>query len=1398
MSILRETAAPNLIMIEKKSLRDRLMLAASMGMMTLAAPAAGIYGTRASAQSFPAECVDEVGRDTNNINDGDGDEDPGETIFCDSTGVVSPGGSPVPIGTMISLVDDLSIVIGEDRATQVGALTNPASTSSTVFLDGFGDHGLTIYDGSSVEKEFSTILYGLNTAVVIGSADGHVTLKNDGIIQSGAYGEGVAVGASVRAAGGDLIIDSSNGVMIGSVVAASIGTGKIDLDINSIRVSSDRTALDVDAGGLVSDVNVATTGRLEGGLIGIDVINSSPGGSTTITTEEYVSGKDYGIKLDHNSGGIAEITANGAVYSQSGVGIHALGPREGGSLTINANNSVNGYSGIYGQSSKGLLTITSSVAGAIDARNGRGIDARNEASSDGALTITAAGAIRSSDDGIYANSNIGSVNITTQSTATVTASGAGAYGVYSKANNGTQRIRTRAAINSKADGIRAIQTGTGDINIYSHSEVESEMGSGIYAKNDVDSGNINVSTYNDVTGNTHGIRVNNYSDRVLQIQTTIDANTIGKNGSGIKITSSTDASVGFLTDGGSLPRGEVLGAEHGIYVKTAGGRIYTDSINNDIRGTSGAGFYARSQGGDIELDRGIEINSSGGYAIDADSAGGALTIANASISGVRDTEDVLQAGHAGIKARSGSGTLTIRDIGDINVKEIAVDARSEGGAVNIEIDGVVTAGGEGLYVSNIGAERTDITLQDDLNAAERGISLHHNSSAAATITLSGAVSDGFENSRMVEGVSVKSQTGADLTIKATGSVEGETFAISFDGVPDPDSPGANFETNDTLTLEEGASIDGDVLFNAGDDVFDDESGLVTYVSGGEGFDIANLSGRSRTIAGSGDDAFAFEGFEVFNLEPGDGETFIMTGLHEGLTEINFDSGRVVLDGALEANNAFIGDQAVFNARDGAVFTGTLTNTGTLEIGSSPGIFTIVGDFIQMANDEANLPFEIANDGWDQLFVTGTATLAGDIDIDYSLTQDPGADAFFTLIDAELGRFGEFNTPTDNLPDVDFAIEYTDTGLGVSFVAPVMDDTVTDDPVTDDTITDDPVTEDLEAEDVLTEDDPDPVQPLLSQKEIVPSSLSAAMFAGELFTETLTQRRVSEASKDRWNFFSVALGGQYDVGNDDDILGWDGGTSGLALGAERYGEIAGHPFQFGLALGHTVTDLDTGPSHAEIDNIHLGFFANVDFDALHLNGAIAHAWNDYDFQRVIVFGNGPVIALGETEGSTFTLETEGYYDFFWSPSNALSESVFGMGPVITIDNSIGHMNRFKEKHVGILNLTYTGETSRLLTVGAGAAANYRTSAWGSTLIDTGLRLTFENTTGDNRINTDAFLAVAGAVFNPTAATLDAERIAIGTDTKIYFTDRLFGQIRYDTRRGENLIEHEGWAGLTLKF
>ena len=96
------------------------------------------------------------------------------------------------------------------------------------------------------------------------------------------------------------------------------------------------------------------------------------------------------------------------------------------------------------------------------------------------------------------------------------------------------------------------------------------------------------------------------------------------------------------------------------------------------------------------------------------------------------------------------------------------------------------------------------------------------------------------------------------------------------------------------------------------------------------------------------------------------------------------------------------------------------------------------------------------------------------------------------------------------------------------------------------------------------------------------------------------------------------------------------------------------------------------------------------------------------------------------------------------------------------------------------------------------ATYTGTLFGDTRAEGGLRVTLESVSGDRTFSTDAVLAVPGAAFTPSSAALDAERVSIGADAKVHFTDRVFGYIRYDTVRGENLIDHEGWAGLTLKF
>jgi uncharacterized protein with beta-barrel porin domain len=304
-----------------------------------------------------------------------------------------------------------------------------------------------------------------------------------------------------------------------------------------------------------------------------------------------------------------------------------------------------------------------------------------------------------------------------------------------------------------------------------------------------------------------------------------------------------------------------------------------------------------------------------------------------------------------------------------------------------------------------------------------------------------------------------------------------------------------------------------------------------------------------------------------------------------------------------------------------------------------------------------------------------------------------------------------------------------------------------------------------------------------------------MGAGDLFTDALMHRNASDVSKGDWNFFGTGLGGQYRVGNDDGVSGWNGATGGFLLGAERWSELNGRAFQYGLAAGHSVSDLDSGISHGEIENIHLGFFANGQFDAVSLAAATSYTWHDFDFQRVLVFGGGqPLVARSETEGYTATLHTEVFYDALWQPD----ADGLALGPVFSFDNTVGHFNRFEEKHAGLLSLTYTGETARHTVFGSGGQARYHGAGLGAHHIDAGIRVSWERMHGDRMIDTDAYLDVEGAVFTPTAALLDRDRVAISLDTKVYFTEQLFGYVRYDTRRGENLIENEGWAGVTFKF
>lgn len=329
-----------------------------------------------------------------------------------------------------------------------------------------------------------------------------------------------------------------------------------------------------------------------------------------------------------------------------------------------------------------------------------------------------------------------------------------------------------------------------------------------------------------------------------------------------------------------------------------------------------------------------------------------------------------------------------------------------------------------------------------------------------------------------------------------------------------------------------------------------------------------------------------------------------------------------------------------------------------------------------------------------------------------------------------------------------------------------------------------------------EPEPEPEEPLLSPKEIAPSALMAGMFASDLFADSLIQRRGDNMSTGDWDFWVAGLGGRYDVGNNQEVYGWDGGTSGFGFGVQHLIEQGGLPVLFGLSTGFTESDVDSGFSHAKVDSLHLGGFVNTQINGFFFAASASHAWQDYDLQRVFVFASsGAAIAVSETEGKSTAFKTEGYYDLLWDGEG---DEGFGFGPLLTADLITGSYNPFRETGAGILNLSYDKETAQQSLLGAGVQGEYRALLFGNTLVDTGMRVLVESVSGDTSVTGKASLALPGAAFTPRSAKLDNQRVAFGADAKVYFSDKVYGHIRYDTTQSDQFSEHKGWAGITFKF
>ena len=904
---------------------------------------------------------------------------------------------------------------GLDLYSYGGDITISGVTNITGYGDptsyGFDGHGVyAVSDGGDISIQdvgVGGLVDGKAGAGIF--ADAGVGGVNIGGVQKIGNVKGFLDGvyAIITAGGvGDLIIDASTaGATIeggfGGITALNSGAGEtiittanVKTDLDSGFLASFSDGVYVRNASTAGDMTVNTAaGTVTGGAAGVGVRMDQQGSGAAFLTVGAVSG-GTGVYIGTTTGA-AEITLTSTANVTGTFGAGVIAQSTGGNISLTGSSGVitGATDGVFQRSGGGTITVQD-----LDAVTGEGGDGIDAESGGGAITIanitniTGYGDAATSDDdghGVFAISEGGDISI--QGVGGLVDGREGA-GIYARAGVGALNIGGVAAVGNVKGSYHGIDAqvgrGGGDLTI------DSSAGA--------------------VEGGRIGIRAGNYGSGALSI-TTADVTGGYLDGgderfgvyafNGYDATSLTiDTSAGLVTSGYN----DAIRANHygsgPVSIKTdavnaLGGYEYADAI--DVNSYSGTDVTIVTTGALSAADDGIEV-------LQVDDSAGAVSIT---------TLGAVSAGDIGIiveKHVEGGVTITTADVTGAAGDGVSVYNSDNGDEVTIDASaGSVTGGGTGIFVDQYGGGPVSI-IANNVAGFSRAIDVDNHGAGSTTITIAGAVAGETE-----EGVRAVTRNGATIVVEDGGSVTGAVAAIVADSSVVGGDP-----TDDALTVSAGGSVAGDVLLNAGEDTFNDAGGSITAVFGGDGLDTVNFTGGARTLTGSGAAGDSIQEFEVFNISS---DGLVLAGTHAGLAEANFLAGSNTLTGSLEAAAALIAPGATLNAADGSELIGMLTNNGTLNVGDSPGTFTVDGDLVLGATSV--LPIEVGATS-DLIVVTGDITLGGAIDV-ITLEGTPLGVSTRTIISGGAGLSGAFDVVNaGNGLLISQAVDVDPAGFGV--------------------------------------------------------------------------------------------------------------------------------------------------------------------------------------------------------------------------------------------------------------------------------------------------------------------------------------------------------------------------------
>jgi uncharacterized protein with beta-barrel porin domain len=609
--------------------------------------------------------------------------------------------------------------------------------------------------------------------------------------------------------------------------------------------------------------------------------------------------------------------------------------------------------------SAGAVTINSNTGTfgiTTQGNNSYGILARSYGA--GAVTVTSTGNITTAGTGAYGIQATGFGAVTVTSTGNITTAGFGAFGIEALNNGGAGAVAVTSTGNittsgSQAGGILASTSGSnsGAVTVTSTGNIATTgaVASGIYAAS-FGGGAVTVSSTGNITtagGGAIGIVAYSHSGGAATVSSTGNITTAGGGAFGIEADGSTGTGAVTVTSTGNISTAG--NSAYGIFAHSGGtGAIAVTSTGNIT--TAGGNGYG--------------IDASGGGAVTVTSTGN-ITTTGTQGAGIRVSQNSNDAGALTVTS-TGNITTAGNDAFGIRVSQSSNDT----GAVTVTSTGnITTAGNVAGGISALGYAAVTVTSIGNISTAGAGAI-----GIAAVSAGAGAVS-----------------VASIGNITAQGSNVTGIQAIGFNAVTLTSTGNITLLGNDSTGLEAFSQGSGAVTVTSTGNVSTTGSGSNAISAQGTG--PVNVTIKSGTVSGgsgSGAGVALFGGtnntltnFGTVTALSG----FAIVGTTGNNTVNNFGTviGNVLLGTGTNAFNNMAG--GFFNS-GAAVNLGagnTLTNAGTLSPGGAGVIQTtaLTGNLVQTATGRILTDVNIAGGTSDRVNVSGTANLAGGVQVQVS-------------------------------------------------------------------------------------------------------------------------------------------------------------------------------------------------------------------------------------------------------------------------------------------------------------------------------------------------------------------------------------------------------------------------------